>query len=101
MDHLSRSEFKSERYLTHKFKEGSSRHLVLMVGAGLAIRLIAVLLLYREQLSPQWDYFSFGWENGRVARSIVSGQGFSSPMVLPTGPTAIVPPLYPFLLAGV
>src|SRR5262245_40516835 len=79
----------------------SSRQLVLMVGAALAIRLIAVLFLYPEQLSPQWEHFSFGWENGRVARSIVSGHGFSSPIVLLSGLMSIVVPFYPFLLAGV
>ena len=38
-------------------------------------------------------------EMGRVARSIVTGQGFSSPYTQPTGPTALLPPVYPFLLA--
>jgi 4-amino-4-deoxy-L-arabinose transferase-like glycosyltransferase len=47
------------------------------------------------------DHFSFGWEMGRVARSLVQGEGFSSPLPLPTGPTAIVGPVYPLLLAAV
>jgi 4-amino-4-deoxy-L-arabinose transferase-like glycosyltransferase len=45
------------------------------------------------------DHFGFGWEMGRVARSLVNGDGFSSPLPLPTGPTAIVGPGYPLLLA--
>ena len=40
-------------------------------------------------------------EMGRVARSIVTGQGFSSSYTQPTGPTALLPPVYPFLLACV
>src|SRR5581483_5034762 len=45
------------------------------------------------------DYFGYGTEMGRVARSLAQGQGFSSPMPLPTGPTAIVGPIYPLILA--
>src|SRR5262249_56313464 len=45
------------------------------------------------------DYFHSGWEVGRFARSIASGHGFSSPLFADTGPTAMVTPLYPFLLA--
>lgn len=45
------------------------------------------------------DHFEFGWEMGRVARSLVLGNGFSSPLPLPTGPTAMVGPVYPLVLA--
>jgi len=45
------------------------------------------------------DHFGFGWEMGRVARSLAEGAGFSSPLPSPTGPTAIVGPVYPLLLA--
>jgi 4-amino-4-deoxy-L-arabinose transferase-like glycosyltransferase len=45
------------------------------------------------------DHFGFGWEMGRVARSVAEGGGFSSPLPSPTGPTAIVGPVYPLLLA--
>jgi 4-amino-4-deoxy-L-arabinose transferase-like glycosyltransferase len=45
------------------------------------------------------DHFGFGWEMGRVARSLAQGEGFSSPLPSPTGPTAIVGPVYPLLLA--
>lgn len=47
------------------------------------------------------DHFEFGWEMGRVARSIAEGHGFSSPLPSPTGPTAIVGPGYPLLLASI
>jgi hypothetical protein len=45
--------------------------------------------------------FSFGWEMGRIGRSLAQGQGFSNPFSATTGPTAWEPPLYPFLIAGV
>lgn len=41
----------------------------------------------------------FGWEMGWVARALASGHGFSSPYDPWTGPTAMQPPLYPFLLS--
>lgn len=40
-------------------------------------------------------------ETSRIAASIASGQGFSSPFQQPTGPSALVPPLYTYLLAGI
>jgi hypothetical protein len=73
----------------------------LMVAAGLTARLVAVWFAWPEQLgSPRGD-FDFGWEAGRVARSLAHGQGFSSPFWGETGPTAWLPPVYPLLLAGV
>jgi 4-amino-4-deoxy-L-arabinose transferase-like glycosyltransferase len=47
------------------------------------------------------DHFSFGWEMGRIGRSLAQGQGFSNPFSETTGPTAWEPPLYPLLIAGV
>jgi 4-amino-4-deoxy-L-arabinose transferase-like glycosyltransferase len=38
---------------------------------------------------------------GWVARSLALGHGFSSPFFPSTGPTALVPPLFPYLLAAV
>ena len=72
-----------------------------MVLVGLALRLGVMAFVYTDQLSPARDHFAFGFEMGRVARSIALGQGFSSPYPEPSGPTALVPPLYPYLLAGV
>jgi 4-amino-4-deoxy-L-arabinose transferase-like glycosyltransferase len=72
-----------------------------MVLVALAIRLVVMGFLYTIQMNPTLDHWKFGWETGRVARSIASGQGFSSPYTEPTGPTAIIPPLYTYLVAGV
>ena len=47
------------------------------------------------------DHFGFGFEMGRVGRSIALGQGFSNPYGGKTGPSAWEPPLYPYLIAGV
>lgn len=44
----------------------------------------------------------YGFEAGNVARALVLGKGFSSPLPLvDTGPTAYLCPVYPFVLAGI
>jgi hypothetical protein len=43
----------------------------------------------------------FGYETGRIARSIATGKGFSSPLNVDTGPTIWLTPVYPYLLAGI
>ena len=66
-----------------------------------ALQLAAIGLLHQYRTRPGDDHFAFGWEMGRVGRSIALGRGFSSPYEGNTGPTAWEPPLYPYLIAGV
>jgi len=69
----------------------------------LAIRLILVAVLVHNVPTVTIDHNDFGWESwevGWTARSIFLGQGFSSPFLPITGPTALVPPLYTYLVAG-
>ena len=47
------------------------------------------------------DHLLFGFEIGRIAQSLAMGHGFANPMLTPTGPTAWMTPVYPYLLAGV
>lgn len=72
-----------------------------MIFVGLAIRFTCVLTFYGDQLSTDRDGFAFGWEVGRVARSLALGHGFASPLLGDTGPTAWLPPVYASLLAAV
>ncbi len=44
--------------------------------------------------------YPIGTEIGRIAQHIAAGEGFSSPFIEPSGPTAWVAPVYPYLLAG-
>ncbi|MBN2464647.1 glycosyltransferase family 39 protein [candidate division WOR-3 bacterium] len=67
---------------------------LVLVGFGIRLAVMIGLETYRFD-----DDFSFGFEAGRIARSMVLGQGFSSPFYGPTGPTAILPPVFPALLA--
>ena len=72
-----------------------------MLSVALVIRLVVMGFAYTIQLDPSRDHWVFGWETGRVARSIATGHGFSSPYPEPTGPTALIPPVYTYLVAGV
>jgi len=72
-----------------------------MVPIALAVRLVIMRFVYVDLLDPARDHWNFGWETGKVARSIVMGQGFSSPYSQPSGPTALIPPVYTYLVAGV
>ena len=62
--------------------------------------MIVVVAGFRDIAAPSADHNLFGWEMGWTARSLALGQGFSSPFLPVTGPTALVPPLYPYFLAG-
>lgn len=66
-----------------------------------ALRLAVVPFLLGEQLNPARDHWTFGWETGRLARSLATGHGFGSPLFGWTGPSAWMAPLYPGLLAAV
>src|SRR5713101_8433262 len=72
-----------------------------MVITALTLRLVVMGFSYTDLLDPARDHYAFGYEFGRVARSIATGHGFSSPYPEPTGPTALIPPVYTYLVAGV
>src|SRR5258708_23850722 len=75
--------------------------LISMVLLALVIRLVVMVFLLPEQLDPQRDHWRFGYETGRIARSIAQGRGFSNPLFGDTGPTAWRTPAYPHLAASV
>ncbi|MGD0521249.1 MAG: glycosyltransferase family 39 protein [Terracidiphilus sp.] len=79
----------------------SRRLLSVIILAALAIRLVVVCFTYRGLPDADKFYEQFGWEIGWVARALAAGHGFSSPFFPWSGPTALVPPLYTFLLAAV
>ena len=80
---------------------GESRSVLLIVLLAFAVRVAVIPFLLGDITNPARDHWDFGWEEGRIASSISSGQGFSSPLFGNTGPTAWAAPVYPFLLAGV
>ena len=71
-----------------------------MVFVALAIRLAVSAVMVRSFVDPFRGYWHFGWEMGRIAHAICQGRGFSSPFFDPSGPTAMLPPAYPYLVAA-
>jgi Dolichyl-phosphate-mannose-protein mannosyltransferase len=72
-----------------------------MVFLALAVRIAVSLALYTDQLPANKNHWVFGWEMGQIAASVVSGHGYGNPLPVESGPTAVVLPLYPLLIAGV
>ncbi len=67
----------------------------------LALRLIVVAFVYQDFLVPGRDHWEFGYELGKIASSISNGHGFSNPYWIETGPTAMITPIYPYLLGAI
>jgi len=77
------------------------RTLAFIVFVAFVLRVSAMLIIRTYRFPALPDHFSFGWETGRLARSIALGHGFTSPFHSETGPSAWIAPLYPYFLAGV
>lgn len=67
----------------------------------LALRLVAIGFFYDTTWNSIQNHLYFGFETGRIARSLAEGHGYGSPMLVETGPTAWLTPVYPYLVAGV
>jgi 4-amino-4-deoxy-L-arabinose transferase-like glycosyltransferase len=72
-------------------------HTLTIALLALSARLL-ILLLVVERFPHQWLY-SRGIELGTLAQSLVAGQGLSSPFGGSTGPTALLAPGYPAVIA--
>ncbi|MGB9198094.1 MAG: glycosyltransferase family 39 protein [Terriglobales bacterium] len=70
---------------------------VTMFLVALAIRVTVTHFLYREWLDP---FVLEHWAFGRIGRSLATGHGFGNPMAS-TGPSALLPPIYPYILAAI
>lgn len=68
-----------------------------MVIVALAVRLAVIPFVYHDWLDP---FVLEHWAFGLVARSLVLGHGFGN-VFAETGPTAVLPPVYSYLLAGI
>jgi len=69
----------------------------LIVIVALAVRLEVIPFLYHDWMDP---FVLEHWAFGRIARSIASGHGYGSPFA-DTGLSALLPPVYSYLLAGI
>ena len=69
--------------------------------AALVLRLVAMHYFYRSTYNDYDNHLLFGFEAGRISRSLAEGHGYSNPLLVQTGPTAWMTPVYPYLLAAV
>jgi hypothetical protein len=69
------------------------RYLLKIVLIGLLLRVFGMVLIHSYRVKLEND------ESAHIAASIASGQGFSNPFGPPTGPTAWLGPVYPFVLS--
>ncbi len=68
-----------------------------MVLVGLAIRVAVTHFLYTEWMDP---FVLEHWAFGRIGRSLALGHGFGNPLA-DSGPSALLPPVYPYILAAI
>jgi len=68
-----------------------------MVLVALTIRLAVIPFVYQDWMDP---FVLEHWAFGLIARSIASGHGFGSPFAQ-TGASALLPPVYSYLLAAI
>jgi 4-amino-4-deoxy-L-arabinose transferase-like glycosyltransferase len=85
-----------------RIAETSFRHSIFfIILIAFFLRLAVITIGHTYRITPRRDHFQFGWEMGRLARSIAQGHGFSSPTDLDSGPSAWTAPVYPYILAAV
>src|SRR5260370_21449312 len=72
------------------------RSIFFIVMVAFLLRLTVITVGHTYRITPRRDHFQFGWEMGRLARSIAQAHGFSSPTDLNSGPTAWTAPVYPY-----
>jgi len=73
------------------------RMLLYAILIAFALRLAVVPFVYDEWMSP---YMVAHYEQGNVAQALLSGHGFGSPF-LSQQPSAVMPPVYPIIVAAV
>jgi 4-amino-4-deoxy-L-arabinose transferase-like glycosyltransferase len=65
------------------------------------VRLISLAMVQPWPVTPDAPIWKSGPEIVNIATSIATHKGFSSPFAISTGPTAWIPPVYPYLVAAI
>jgi hypothetical protein len=66
---------------------------------GFGLRVVVILVGHTYRIRADQGNFNFGFEAGRIARSLATGHGYANPFNGLSGPTAWLSPLYPLLMA--
>jgi 4-amino-4-deoxy-L-arabinose transferase-like glycosyltransferase len=72
-----------------------------IVAVAFALRLENIVAHHLYVIPANQDHALFGFEMGRLARSIAQGKGFSAVFDASSGPTAWWTPVFPLLLGGI
>jgi len=72
---------------------------VMLALSGLALTVRLVIVWMYARTTPILNFFLFGYEPSHIAAALVNGQGFSSAFSVHSGPTAWIPPMYPWTIA--
>jgi 4-amino-4-deoxy-L-arabinose transferase-like glycosyltransferase len=78
----------------------SSRQLVWIFVIGLLLRFAVGFIFYSDRMDPARHHYRFDYEIGTIASAVAAGHGFSDPYPYygPSGPSALIPPVYPYVL---
>ena len=77
-------------------------HPVFLVLFAFIAHMSILTFMWVTSKTPVRDFVPYGYELGKVASSIASGHGFSSPIrFMDTGPTIWFTPIYPYFVAGI
>ena len=79
----------------------STRYLALILVVAFGMRATMTWDYVRVRPKQALAILPFHFESGNIAISLARGKGFGSPFLVPTGPTAWMTPIYPFLLAAI
>lgn len=81
----------------------SSRQLVWIFLLGFALRFAVGFVFFSERMDPERHHYKFDYEIGEIADAVASAHGFSDPYPYygKSGPSALIPPVYPFVLAAI
>ena len=75
--------------------------LALIFLAALLLRIALVFFASTYRIDPSDNHWNFGYEMGRIAKSIATGRGFAGPMKVGSEPTAWCAPVFPLVLAAI
>src|ERR1700761_9739060 len=73
-------------------------HLPVIMAIAIFARVATLMVYAHKQHFP--DLRHLGYEDIYIALSLESGHGFASPLGFPSGPTGLLAPGYPLLIAG-